>query len=204
MAIALWILRHGKALVPTGTCYGRLDVAADDAHTRAAAAAFVSAWRLEHATPPDILWCSPMRRTRQMVSALQEEGLTASLQEKPELAEMDFGTWEGQSWETIGKDALSHWTDDFWHHRTGQGESVSALLSRVDQALTETWTMAQTIGQAGREPVNVLWVTHAGVVRAVDALLHLRDRFPLQARDWPSRAPGPGEWVVFKLDERMR
>ena len=87
---------------------------------------------------------------------------------------MDFGKWEGRRWDAIGETALSAWTSDFARHRPGGGESVQQLLERVQRAL-----------QHDRDRDDVLWITHAGVIRAARWLLS-GVRQVERADQWPT------------------
>lgn len=192
------MLRHGQPLVAPGTCYGQSDVLADAAHTEQAAQAICAHWLAQGQAAPQEVWCSPLQRTRQMAAALRGQGVGTPVVFKPELAEMNFGSWEGKSWDEIGEQPLTRWTGDFWHHQAGGGESVAQLVARVAQAVQEARGRAAAFA-ASEQTANLLWVTHAGVIRAVDALLHLQDRFPLQAKEWPVQVAVPGGWQVFDL-----
>jgi alpha-ribazole phosphatase len=167
----LWLARHARTLAPEGTCYGASDVVADAAATLAAARALAAS------LPAGlVVRSSPLQRCRQLADALH--GLRADLAHQPDarLAEMDFGTWEGQAWDAIGRDALERWRDDFSGPRAGGGESVTDFLARVESAFVET--------RDG--PHDVLWITHAGVVRATRLLVAGVVR-PLQASAWPAQ-----------------
>jgi alpha-ribazole phosphatase len=107
------------------------------------------------------------------------------------LAEMDFGSWEGQAWSTIAPEAYEAWTADFAHHRVGGGESVALLMARVRQAWHDTLLTAQRHGER-----SALWLTHAGVIRAMQ-LLHSGIELPTLANDWPREAPDFGQWSVL-------
>ena len=62
----LWLVRHATPLVPPGTCYGHLDVAADASATATAAQA------LARALPAEVrLRASPLRRCEQLALSLQ-------------------------------------------------------------------------------------------------------------------------------------
>ena len=151
----LWLARPAAVVCQDGICYGRLDLVADDALTQEAAL------RLHQALPPDVaVRRSPARRCGQLAAALASlrPGLAVSVD--PDLHEMDFGEWEGRRWDAIGEPALSGWTSDFARHRPGGGESVQQLLERVQRAL-----------QHDRDHDDVLWITHAGVIRAARWLL---------------------------------
>ncbi len=99
------------------------------------------------------------------------------------LQEMDFGQWEGRRWADIDPAELKAWTDDFAHYRAGgTGESVSQFMARVSAAFD-----ALDPGH------DTLWVTHAGVIRAV-TLIAQGIRHISRADEWPMDAPGYGQW----------
>jgi len=167
----LWLARHARTLAPEGTCYGASDVAADPDATLAAARALAAS------LPAGlVVRSSPLQRCRQLADALH--AMRADLAHQPDarLAEMDFGAWEGQAWDAIGRGPLERWQADFCGPREGGGESVAAFLARVEHAFLETRAA----------PHDVLWITHAGVVRAA-RLLAAGVVQPLQAGAWPAQ-----------------
>ena len=182
-AVKLWLARHAAPSIAPGICYGRLDVAAGDAATQSAARALAAA--LPQGLPVRV---SGLQRARQLAHALQalREDLQPTRDER--LNEMDFGAWEGVPWQGIPKAAIDEWTRNFAEHRAGGGENVSGLLWRVAQALADV--------AANDEAV---WITHAGVIRAVHYLAeHGKDHIPL-AHAWPARAPAFGEWATLDI-----
>lgn len=181
----LWLVRHARPLVAPGVCYGGLDVAADDKHTKA------SALRLHSALPPHItvIHSSPLRRCRQLADELFSlRANTAPIQLDARLQEMDFGTWEGRRWDDIARAEIEAWIADFTRFRPGNGESLQQVLARVAQALHD----AQ---QSGKDAV---WITHAGVIRCVLWLLEHGHGEP-KANEWTVAAPGFGEWFCLPL-----
>lgn len=190
--LRLMLLRHAPVLgLAPGVCYGALDLPADESAT--AATARVIAPQLPASTS---VWTSSRQRTRALGSAIAR--LRPDLrppQADPRLNEMDFGAWEGQAWSALPASAFDAWMADFAHHRVGGGESVAQLLARVAQALV---ALAARLDpgpgpgpgpgrQAGDGPaVDALWITHAGVIRAVHHLLAEGDRLPAAASAWPS------------------
>lgn len=177
----LWLVRHATPRVEAGVCYGRTDLAADPAATRAAAE------RLAGALPPGIgMNSSPLRRCVQLSRALcrLRDDLTCAPDAR--LAEMDFGTWEGQRWEALGEQAVSAWTADFARHRPGGGEALQTFMDRVGAAFDQAV-------QDGRDRV---WITHAGVIRAAMLIAGGR-RILHSAQDWPREAPDFGAWRVL-------
>lgn len=184
----LWLARHARPLVAAGTCYGRMDVPAEAAATQDAAR------RLAQALPGR--WAgafhSPLQRCELLAQYLQALRPDWALEPDPRLAEMDFGTWEGRAWQDIGQAAVDAWAADFAHHRPGAGEPLSGMLGRVAGALQEARALAE--GGGG----DVLWITHAGVVRCVHWLLAQAGRMPL-SHEWTAPAPAYGDWVALPL-----
>lgn len=180
----LWLVRHAPVLLPPGLCYGASDVPADRALTEDCAQ------RLAAVVPPATpVWCSPLGRCRTLAAALQARRPELAPAVDPRLAEMDFGAWEGQPWDAVGRPALGVWMDDFLHHCPGGGESVAVFMERVRQALRECLAMRHDQG---------LWITHAGVIKAVRALA-TRVAPVARAQDWPVDSVACGEWTVLDL-----
>lgn len=185
----LWLLRHAQPLVAPGTCYGRTDMAADPTATLAAAQGIAS-----H-LPPDLhIVCSPLRRCQALGAAVQALLPHLSMTTDADLAEMDFGRWEGRLWAELGAQALDEWTQDFADHRPGgTGESVRLFMGRIAVALAR-WRQWSTLRQ---QPV--LWIAHAGVERAVQ-LLARGQACPATAQDWPREGLVFGAWCRVPLN----
>lgn len=178
----LWLARHAVVTQGAGRCYGRLDWPADASATQVAAQ--VLARRL----PPHVCVAqvSPRRRCVQLAQALAALRPGLRWRVDARLAEMDFGAWEGQTWEAIGRTAMDAWLADFVDARAGGGECVRAFMARVGAAWDE-WRAAGG---------DALWLTHAGVMRA--ALLLARGvRLPARADEWPCDALPPGEVLML-------
>lgn len=135
------------------------------------------------------LWCSPLQRCTALAAAVVERlPRLGPVRVDPRLAEMDFGAWEGRPWDAIGRDAFDAWTADFADARAGgHGESTRMFMARVGAAW-DAWRASER---------DAVWVTHAGVMRAV-MLLDAGVRCPEAASQWPSRSIGHGDWLVFE------
>jgi alpha-ribazole phosphatase len=179
----LWLVRHAQPLIESGLCYGRLDVAAD------AGATAECAQQLAAQLPAGIrVITSPLQRCEQLAHVLL--GLRPDLTSETDarLAEMDFGKWEGRAWQAIGQPELQAWTDDFAHCKAGgHGESVTVFMARVAAAF-----------DALQDQSDTLWITHAGVIRAVH-LLAQGVRHIERADQWPLNAPKYGQWQLLNL-----
>jgi alpha-ribazole phosphatase len=191
-ALELWIVRHAHPLVAPGTCYGRSDVPADAAHTLQAAQTLTRALQAD-GCPSVYLCTSPLQRAMALAQSLTElwpQPLT--IHTDPRLAEMDFGAWEGRLWQDLGETDFAAWDQDFAHHAVGGGESVAQFMARVGGAWHD---LRECCLQAGYK--RMVWVTHAGVARAM-TLLQQGKTCPGQASDWPPHAPEPGQWAVMR------
>ena len=204
MTTTLWLVRHPAPQMPPGLCYGRLDVAAD------AAAVEAAAQRWHARLPPRVrLVASPARRAHALAEALrQRRALAAPVAVDERLQELDFGAWEGQPWTDIPMAELHAWCADFAHYRPGGGESVAALLQRVRSALRDARAAAANLAVAGKAspagaPQALVWITHAGVIRAVRYTLRHGERaLPAVAQHWPRRAPAFGGGLRIDLTAR--
>lgn len=181
----LWLLRHALTEAAPGLCYGRTDVGVPYDATLAAAEG--ARRRIPEGAA---VICSPLRRCAELARCLQalRSDLVPSVD--PRLAEMDFGAWEGQSWASIPRAEFDAWTGNFVDGRPGgDGESTRVFMQRVGHAFDDWRT-------SGRD---TLWVTHAGVMRAVQ-LLQQGTRQVETAAQWPSRPIGYGECQLLEVD----
>ncbi|MES2189330.1 MAG: histidine phosphatase family protein [Pseudomonadota bacterium] len=179
----LWLVRHAQPLIDSGICYGQLDMQADARATQDAAAA------ISGVLPRNILAAnSPLQRCRQLADALMIIKPQMKFTTDVRLQEMNFGNWENRAWSSLPKEDLDDWTADFGNYTAGQnGESVMQFMGRVASAFDSLPRNA-----------DVLWVTHAGVIRAAQLLaqgLRKVDR----ADQWPPNAPSYGQWCTLEI-----
>lgn len=194
----LWLARHARPLVDAGICYGRLDVPAD------AEATAECARQLAVLLPAGIsVITSPLQRCEQLAIALQAQRPDLAYKTDSRLQEMDFGQWEGRAWDAIGAAALDAWVADFVRHRPGGGESVQAFMQRVAGLWDEASAAALAAGADRAANAGMLWITHAGVLRAV-SLLERGIRCLSRADQWPLAAPGFGQWRKLALTQNDR
>lgn len=179
----LWLVRHARPLVDAGVCYGSSDMEADAQHTRNCAE------RLAQALPRDLpVWHSPLRRCTQLIADLHALRLDVRLRREDSLAEMDFGCWEGQRWDAIPRSAFAAWEQAFGTHRFGGRESVDDLLRRV----------AAARAAAVRQGRDMAWITHAGVIHAMQLLSQGVTRLE-HADQWPRQTLDFGQWQLVEL-----
>ena len=167
--MALILLRHTRPDCPEGLCYGRSDLGL--------AGDFLTEKLRIAAQLPDILRIvtSPLTRCRLLAEAVGEaRGLPVTVE--PGLAEMDFGAWEGRTWNAIPRAEIDAWRDDVLDARPHGGESVRDFSARVGAALD----------RAARGARPALVVAHAGVIKVARVARG-------DAAGWSSTI-GFGEW----------
>lgn len=176
----IWLVRHAQPLIAPGVCYGALDVPANVEATQRAAQGLA-----QRLPPVARVQTSPLLRCQQLTRALQVLRPDLTFHTEARLAEMNFGAWEGQRWDGLPPEAFDAWTSDFWRHHVGGGECVADFMGRV----AEVWDAATA---ARLVDVPLVWITHAGVIRAA-RLIASGQREVHAAADWPAAAPGFGQ-----------
>jgi alpha-ribazole phosphatase len=166
----LVLVRHAEpAPEVRGRCYGTLDVELSK-RGRAQAAALAATLRDE---PIDLVVSSPRLRAVQTAAAL---GLPIEVDER--LCELDFGDFEGRTYEELERDepdVFREWMASPTTVCFPNGESYADLRARATAALADVRAHAE----------RAVVVTHGGVIRAgVAAWLELPDH------------------ALFRLDQR--
>lgn len=187
----LWLARHAQPHIASGVCYGVTDIVADQALTLVAAESLAQALPLH-----TLCSASPLQRCRQLAAALQQirpdltitSSACTDAHTDVRLAEMDFGHFEGQPWSAIPQADVDAWTTHFGSHRFGGKESANEVLQRVAEALQDS--QAQQVD-------DVLWITHAGVIRAATLLARGKTAFTQTetAEQWPREVPAFGGFM---------
>lgn len=180
--MTLWLVRHAQPQLQEGLCYGQLDIPADPLATQHAAQAIAPLLPIGAK-----LYCSGLQRAQQLAQAIQQRCEAFSLNIDTRLNEINFGVWEGVAWDEIPKAAFDVWTQDFDQHRFGGAEGVRDLLLRVHQALHEL-----------PPKDDAVWITHAGVIRAVNYLVRYGLHTVATPETWPTEAPAFGRWQCFQ------
>ena len=112
------------------------------------------------AMTPSMIWCSDLRRAQETASPIAEH-FRVPCRASAGLREMNFGLWEGLTWEEVEMqfpEDSRGWSKSFPHHRPPGGESFREFQSRV---ITELERLARDA-----ESGCVFLVTHAGFIRA--------------------------------------
>lgn len=146
----LYLIRHSKPAIEEGLCYGSSDIPLLESDYSA------TLQRLITILPEKIpIFSSPLQRCAKLASALAT-GLDCG---EPifdaRLAEMNFGGWELQSWESIAHCEIDAWANDLAHYRPGGGENVVEVAERV----------AAFYGDLIRMHNEAAVICHAGTIR---------------------------------------
>jgi alpha-ribazole phosphatase len=189
----LLLIRHPAPQVAAGLCYGQTDLPCLDHDVQEAANQLITQLPKQFQ-----LTSSPLQRCEQLSQYLCRLHGNLTFSTDARLKEMNFGEWELQAWDVIARSQLDAWTDDFAHYRCGGiGESTTLLLDRVITRYADSLKDYLASG------LPQVWVTHAGVMRAMlwlsmqpPALIaswcsepgfRLQAHPHLHARDWPRR-----------------
>ena len=177
----IYLVRHPRPEVPAGHCYGRSDLAANEADVERVLAALANQG-LPGAMP---VYASPLAR-----SAVLAQRLSPAPAFDARLAEMDFGAWEMRNWDDIPRSQIDAWSADLLHYRPGGGESVMDVAARVAGFDAD-------IRRAGH--AQALVICHAGTMRLLHSL-HLGGTLveaALRAAQAPHRI-GYGEVMMLE------
>ncbi|MFM9917259.1 MAG: histidine phosphatase family protein [Rhizobacter sp.] len=189
----LYVWRHPKAIGADGRCIGITDLRVDPRKAKRLAHVIRGHAR-RHALPP-LVWTSPLRRSADVGRWLARWGWSHRVDTA--LVEIDFGAWDGLTWDEIGASAVTAWCADFALYRAHGGESVSMLFDRC-----ASW-IAEAHGSSMRCVVG-----HAGWINAA-RLLQEGGGVPSSASAWPppmahgrrfdlSRKPGPSDCSTYE------
>jgi alpha-ribazole phosphatase len=162
----IYLLRHGE-LVQTGILCGRTDIGLSDTGKQ----------QLINATNrlPKISHCysSPLVRCRKFAQEYCQKN-ELSLQVSPKLQEMNFGDWDGKTYQKLwqaqeGSDdevpSIGAFWQNPWQCLPPKGESMECFTQRVDQFWLELLGQLQQRSTEGCNSQNTLVFSHGGVIR---------------------------------------
>ncbi len=171
--MVLYIWRHPKPIAANGFCIGQTDISVDKRKIKRLANKIQRFVRFHQL--PKVIWVSPLQRSLKVGEILAPHGFQYHV--APDLAEIDFGGWDGRPWAQIPKQQIDDWCDHFADFAPKGGESLQQLFERVENWLNEI--AAQNRGQK-----PVLAVGHAGWINAA-SMIAARQEAPKIAADWP-------------------
>ncbi|MFF2908783.1 histidine phosphatase family protein [Paenibacillus sp. NPDC057934] len=143
------------------------------------------------------VWCSDLLRCRQTLTAVASP-LAASAVYDQRLREMNFGEWEGCTYEQLQSQPLyRNWIDDPVSFAPPGGESWAEFSGRVACFLNSLVVAAGLPSRSSLAepcpPRRVLVVTHGGVIRQLRALIRTGTSFR------EAIAPPPGSSQLLRV-----
>ena len=157
MTKTLILVRHGEAEGSRhGVLCGRSDPSLSEAGRRQAALLKGMVGRLLEAR----VVSSPLVRARE-TAEFAVAGTQALVQTDPDLQEMDFGDWEGATYDEVAQrypDLVKGWSEFRPDFGFPGGETLAGFAARVER-------VARNL--AGSDAGTVVAFTHGGVIRAL-------------------------------------
>jgi alpha-ribazole phosphatase len=130
VSVVFTIWRHPKPRGAAGRCIGgRTDLPVDRRKAKRLAHRIRAHARREGL--PRAVVTSPLARAADVGRWLKRWGF--AWHDDPDLAEMDFGAWDGKTWHDIPQADFNRWMADFAGFDFDGGESVSQLLARAQR-----------------------------------------------------------------------
>lgn len=148
----IYVIRHTRVATEKGICYGQTDVPVGDT--------FEEELKLYQERLPaqfDCIYSSDLKRCRQLAEHFGDDVVVDT-----RLRELNFGDWEMKKWVEIDRESLDEWSVAFDLLAPPKGEKFAELVHRVNEMYQEWKRMDYD---------RILLVTHAGVIRALWAIL---------------------------------
>ncbi|MGQ9806775.1 MAG: alpha-ribazole phosphatase [Chlorobiales bacterium] len=151
----LFLIRHTEVESAQGWCIGQSDVALSEKGKREIG---VLVEQLKPIAPSRLI-SSDLARCRALAEKLSEVW-SLTVQVKRAWREVDFGQWEGKTWDEIYANDQSRydaWAKDFLTIAPPEGESFLKLHTRIKAELNALEKL---------QSETVMVITHAGAIRA--------------------------------------
>jgi len=168
----IYLVRHGEVDVPANICYGQLDCALSaqfDAEKTRLINYFLKQLSASSSptsitkTPPWII-SSPLTRCARLATALSKAlDIQEAITQYNDFQEINFGEWEGQTWQSIGEEALTSWGDNLLDYRFPCGETAREF----DQRVIQGWQQLTAQLSDAKVATTSIVVAHAGVIRSI-------------------------------------
>lgn len=142
----IYLIRHTTPQLTQGLIYGQMEVELADTYEDELAVI-----KTKLPAQLDAVYSSPSSRCMTLA-----DRLGGNIHMDFRLMELNFGEWEGMTWDTVNQDHLTKWMDDFVHEAVPGGESMLQMNERVLGFWEEV---------ISRPAGKVALVTHGGVIR---------------------------------------
>lgn len=172
----IYLIRHTTPDVPKGVCYGQtnLDVMPsfeeEFLQITEKLQVFLDKNTIQKIYTSPLLRCQKLAQTlnQNILQYANNQSFNIDFLEDARLMEMNFGDWEMKTWAHIHENDLNNWMNNFVTVKTPNGESFEGLLARVREFWEEILVF---LSKEENNNKNIAITTHAGVIRAVLALV---------------------------------
>jgi alpha-ribazole phosphatase len=164
----IYLLRHGE-LVQTGILCGRTDMSLSKLGKQQLIDATNKLPKISHCFSSPLIRCQVFAQEYCQLHEL-------SLQVATQLQEMDFGDWDGESYQTLWqtqatldekKITLGDFWQNPWQSQPPKGESMKNFTARVDHFWQNLLQQLSRIQGEKSQPSNTLVFSHGGVIRYI-------------------------------------
>jgi len=159
----VYLIRHGEVAISPDICYGQLDCDLTDSFENdvIALSDFI---RRHQITGQSMIISSPLTRCLKLSRAAQKQvDEPLELKVNNDFQEINFGTWEGLTWDQIGKECLDEWSQNLLDFTFPEGESARTFDARVINA----WKLLNEQLRQFTTKKVIFIVAHAGVIRSI-------------------------------------
>lgn len=161
----IYLVRHGAVNLGSDICYGQLDCELTESYAQdlQSLTNYVQA-RCPASEHMQII-SSPLTRCLKLAKGLQQavQPVSTSLKTNTAFQEINFGDWEGKTWQSIGKQAIDDWSADLLDYQFFKGESAR----QFDQRVVTAWHQLNESLSTAKQTQNIILITHAGVIRSI-------------------------------------
>jgi alpha-ribazole phosphatase len=164
----IYLIRHTAPSVAKGIIYGQTDLPVSTT--------FESEKNEILKNLPkeiDAIYTSPLTRCSKLAYAILHHYPASGLFADPALMELNFGEWEGKSWEQVAGETCDLWMADFVNQAPPAGESMLQLELRTALFFNQLFQLNHSI---------VAIISHAGFIRTTLAHyqnIPLKDSFTI-------------------------
>lgn len=145
----IYLIRHTTPLIEKGFCYGQSDLDVTQSFSE-------ESRLIKNFLPNDIeqVYSSPLKRCTRLATTIFPDRPVLLLDD---LKEINCGNWEMQEWDSIPKEELQPWMDDFVNIPIPGGESYTELHQRVTRCFNSIRQQEATLAI----------IAHGGVIRSI-------------------------------------
>jgi len=161
----IYLVRHGDVNLVPDICYGQLDCELTESYVQDVQSLVDYFQSKPSAMEHMQIISSPLIRCLKLAKGLQKDLQPTFIPLKTENAfqEINFGDWEGKTWQSIGKQAIDDWSADLLDYQFINGESAR----QFDQRVITAWLQLNETLCLAKQTQNIVLITHAGVIRSI-------------------------------------